>query len=345
MAAPWPLIVAQVRALASPESFDRGREYFQSGAVEGLVLRGERLEAEVAGSEFEPYRVAVTLGPTGVVAESCTCPYDWGGACKHVVATLLAYLDEPEAVEERPPLAAVLAALDHEQLQRIVLSLAQDDPALTARIELQVATLAAGTPAGSAGSRRGQAPPAVEPANLRRQVRAAIDALARLRSSEAYRHIGETVGQIVQVAEQARPFFEAGDVPTALTILEAVTTEYLDVWMELDGSSGESGAAFYELAALWAEAFLSGELTAAERDHWENRFADWQATLADYGVDDPFLLAETAMEEGWDDADLARTLRQNATPAGFGSLTPPSALIDIRLRVLARQSRNDEYLC
>jgi uncharacterized Zn finger protein len=143
MVAGWPLIEAQIRALASPESFERGREYFHRGAVESLVRRGERLEAAVAGSDYPPYQVVVTLGPTGVVTESCTCPYDWGGACKHVVATLLAYLDDPEAVEERPPLAALLAPLDREQLQRLILGLAHDDPAHSARIELQVATLAA----------------------------------------------------------------------------------------------------------------------------------------------------------------------------------------------------------
>src|ERR671939_147565 len=115
MVASPPLTEAQVRALASPESFRRGREYSQQGAVEGPGHRGDRLEAEVAGSQYEPYQVTVTRGPAGVVTEGCTCPYDWGGACKHVVAALLAYLGDPDAVEERPPLASVLAPLNREQ--------------------------------------------------------------------------------------------------------------------------------------------------------------------------------------------------------------------------------------
>lgn len=112
----------------------------------------------------------------------------------------------------------------------------------------------------------------------------------------------------------------------------------------MDGSSGESAEGFDELAALWAEAFLSGELTAAERDHWEARFADWQENLADYGVDDAFVLAETALQEGWDAPDLARVLRGDAAQDGVGSLVTLPGLIAIRLRVLERQGRSDEYL-
>src|SRR5689334_17919049 len=143
MAVSPTLTEAQLRAITSPESLRRGREYYQRGAVESLARRGNRLEAEVQGSDYEPYQVTVTLGPTGVVAEGCTCPYDWGGACKHVVAALLAYLNEPEAVEDRPPLDQLLAPLDRDQLQGLVLALAEGDPALAARVEVQAAALQA----------------------------------------------------------------------------------------------------------------------------------------------------------------------------------------------------------
>ena len=41
---------------------------------------------------------------------SCTCPYDWGDACKHIVATLLAVLDDPGDIEPITSAAACLAA-------------------------------------------------------------------------------------------------------------------------------------------------------------------------------------------------------------------------------------------
>ncbi|MBD2305029.1 SWIM zinc finger family protein [Chroococcidiopsis sp. FACHB-1243] len=31
------------------------------------------------------------MGKQGIVSADCTCPYDWGGLCKHQIAVLLAY--------------------------------------------------------------------------------------------------------------------------------------------------------------------------------------------------------------------------------------------------------------
>jgi uncharacterized Zn finger protein len=54
-----PVREETIRALATPESFARGRRYFDDGAVSDLVRRGDRLAADVEGSEFAPYQVSV----------------------------------------------------------------------------------------------------------------------------------------------------------------------------------------------------------------------------------------------------------------------------------------------
>ena len=60
--------------------------YFRAGHVVRAVLRGDMYTAQVQGSEFEPYRVTVTLRPEGALAGATgTGPYDWGGDCKHIV--------------------------------------------------------------------------------------------------------------------------------------------------------------------------------------------------------------------------------------------------------------------
>ena len=43
------------------------------------VWRGATLDADVSGSDPDPYRVRVTFAADGPVAATCTCPYDWGG--------------------------------------------------------------------------------------------------------------------------------------------------------------------------------------------------------------------------------------------------------------------------
>src|SRR3982751_1972487 len=96
-----PLEETAIRALANRESFERGRDYWRRGAVSGLIRRGDELTAEVRGSDIVPYRVKIRFHDTGVAEARCTCPYDWGGACKHIVATLLKLADDPGAVEER----------------------------------------------------------------------------------------------------------------------------------------------------------------------------------------------------------------------------------------------------
>lgn len=87
-----------VRALATEESFARGRDYARRGAVSGLVRRGDRLSADFEGSEFMSYTVTLELHEGGIARTRCSCPYDWGGACKHVIAVLLEYLKAPDAV-------------------------------------------------------------------------------------------------------------------------------------------------------------------------------------------------------------------------------------------------------
>lgn len=132
---------APVHAIASPEVIERGEDYHESGAVLSLVRRDNQLQAEVQGSDCEPYRTTVVLGPCGgVEGYGGTGPYDWGGACKHVVATLLAFQHDPRQVEERPPLPTLLADLDPGQLRQLLLDLAGSLPAATEVIEAELAT-------------------------------------------------------------------------------------------------------------------------------------------------------------------------------------------------------------
>ena len=52
------------------------------------------------------------------------------------------------------------------------------------------------------------------------------------------------VQSVRQVAEQARPFIDAGDGRSALAILQGVTEAYIADWYNLDDSDGELGAYF-----------------------------------------------------------------------------------------------------
>jgi hypothetical protein len=52
---------ATMHALVDAKIFDRGLSYYRSGAVSAVIRRSDVFSADVHGSEFEPYRVEVSL--------------------------------------------------------------------------------------------------------------------------------------------------------------------------------------------------------------------------------------------------------------------------------------------
>ena len=129
---------ADVRAGANDQSFQRGSSYQRSSAVSDLVRRGNLLTARVHGSEYAPYEIAVSLLDDGSIgAATCTCPYDWGGYCKHIVAVLLTVL-QGDKITVKPELDTLLAGLTEAQLRRIIRAVAEDQPAFAAAIEQEV---------------------------------------------------------------------------------------------------------------------------------------------------------------------------------------------------------------
>jgi hypothetical protein len=111
------LTEGDIQARCSETSFDRGWNYYTGGALRGRVRLDDGLETRVSGTYT--YRVTVRESPGGLVTW-CTCPYDWGGDCKHIVATLLAWLHEPESFRANADLRAALVTRSKEDLADIL---------------------------------------------------------------------------------------------------------------------------------------------------------------------------------------------------------------------------------
>ncbi len=122
---------AAIRDKVAEQSYDRGVDYYHAGTVESATVRGNQLFAAVQGSEWDPYQVGITFSGNDFTA-SCTCPYDWGGYCKHVVAALLTASndDSPVPVAVKPPVADLLNQLDADELRALVRVLVEDAPSL-----------------------------------------------------------------------------------------------------------------------------------------------------------------------------------------------------------------------
>ena len=321
--------------------------------VEALVQRGDTLYASVAGSDDEPYQVTVRFADNQIADAECTCPYDWGGWCKHIVAALLAARKEPDSIEQRAPLPELLAPLTREQLLALVVELAVQQPVWLTTVESWIAqqaltsTIAAGTVATISANTQ-QKPPATAPLDakaVQKQVRSALRGVSRVEVAD-------------QMLAQVETMLAAGEGRNALTLLDALTDEFIGSLPDPDERYGydnydsdegddESYGWLEAVGAVWAEVILSVDLSQDEADELRDSFAGWAEAAEEQGFDPSFHIAELALTYGWDYAPLQRAMQGEITELGAWEDEAPLGADELavaRLKVLARQGRTDAYL-
>jgi uncharacterized Zn finger protein len=124
-----------IRDRTTAQVFQRGEQYYHSGAVVNSCSRGNTIQATVEGNEVEPYRVSLQFDSAGIKQVSCTCAYSFEGWCKHIVATALLCLRQPEAIQERPSLEQLLDRLNPIQTQGLIQKLVAKQPELIEDID------------------------------------------------------------------------------------------------------------------------------------------------------------------------------------------------------------------
>ncbi|WP_254524958.1 SWIM zinc finger family protein [Natrinema caseinilyticum] len=87
-----------IRDICTAQSFQRGVSYFEEGRVWELTVEGYEVTAKVRGSR--EYRTTVDLSAENFDGW-CSCPYDYAGDCKHIVAVLLAVRDRYDEVTDQ----------------------------------------------------------------------------------------------------------------------------------------------------------------------------------------------------------------------------------------------------
>src|SRR5215210_3529408 len=201
------LTEAVIRTGANDKSFQRGRELYRSGAISNAAIQGHTLSGECEGNESPFYKVRVELDGGGIRSATCSCPYDFGGYCKHIVALLLAYAQKPKQFAVRQEPTELLADLTREQLLAVLTKLLREQPDLYEWVE---AALTLPTTSGKAKSKTAKRKQ-VDTAVYQRRVRAIMHSLDNMRMSEAYWHVGGLVGELDGVRRSAIEFLGAED--------------------------------------------------------------------------------------------------------------------------------------
>ena len=345
---------ADVRAGANDQSFQRGSSYYRTGAVSDLVRRGNLLTAQVSGSDYAPYRIDVTLLDDGSIgAASCTCPYDWGGYCKHIVAVLLMALRE-DAITVKPDLDTLLAGLTEAQLRRIIRAVVEDEPALVAVIEQEVEWLKT-TPVAAASATPAAHAITVDVAAIRREMRKDFRRIAATGGGSGYSdgYWDDDAGAfepdevLFHHRELAERLLAAGDAAAATDVITAMIEEWGEGIAGLDEWIAEANVDVFDetaldLGVLLAEALLSQDFSPDQRAQWLARVEDWGEESIDPDV------VETALNHWWDYPPLVAAMQGNITEQGAWGEGEAPAFADeltlVRLRILERQGRTQAYI-
>lgn len=341
------LTEAATERLARPQSYDRGEDYYEQGAVIDVTRRGDLLRAEVEGSQYEPYQVQIEFDETGIVETVCSCPYDHGGICKHRVAVLLTYIRDPETIDRRPPVSELVADADSETLRELVVTLVDRRPELAACIESQLETTRA---EGTGDDTRDQTPD-INRESIRQQVQYILRPTEG-RSAHAYdpyEAVETDVEKLRELLEQAQAAINAGNGETALDVLEPLADELMDEeWLALSYDDSQAIFEFFDdIDRVLAEALLTADLSKADRESWEERLWGWEREMGRYTHHPPYSVALEAAQRGWDFEPVQRAMRGDSTYADLWEGDPPwyaEDFIRARLNVLERQDRIKEYL-
>jgi len=115
--------------------YQRGKRYYNRGAVTEIERVDDRLQATVQGSQ--QYKVRATVDDGRYVTGQCNCPDD-AVPCKHIVAAVLASGDV-ERVGGDHPIEDLVANATRNELETLLLDAAEDDLSLRKQIynELQ----------------------------------------------------------------------------------------------------------------------------------------------------------------------------------------------------------------
>ena len=199
---------ADIERWVGSATFEEGVAYEAQRTMANVNYSGMRLEAECLGPMPHIYEMEVVLDAQGIFDSRCDCPA--GGACKHVTALLLTWLDDRDASLESSQPTNYLAQRSKEELIALINQMVKQTPNLSNWFDV--------------APKSEHSPPQMEPEMIRQQVTLIM---SNYNNTEmpSYRLFAKQLLPLVNVAHE---YAKAGDWCNAATVYEIITRGVLD---------------------------------------------------------------------------------------------------------------------
>jgi len=118
--------------------FKRGQAYYASGAIYEQRREGMKIKSKCSGSQAPFYRQEVLFNSKGIDSAECSCPVGDGGHCKHTIALLLTWVNDPDSFQETEALDAILDKRSKPELIAIIKEMLEQEPDLESLLDLPI---------------------------------------------------------------------------------------------------------------------------------------------------------------------------------------------------------------
>lgn len=327
-----PINEKTIRMNSNNSSYQRGQDYYQDNAVISIWQRGQTLQALVQGSEIKPYRVDVGFTGENINHVSCSCPYDYEGWCKHIVAVLLTCSRQPELIAQRPSLEDLLDPINENKIRALVKHLVEKHPEIIDTIEsfLRPATKTSSKPTTiNAKAYRNI---------VRNELRQSLRAI-----EEDYYEEDPISNEIYALVDEARDYCQRGETDNAIAVLEAIVSACIEEWDDLEEYGADNNDLSDSINQVLTQTILTTEFSPEDQKILTEKIQSWQD---EWSAD--FEMSLDALQQGWNHPVLVKILQGET--ASISELWPefiPShanKLTAIRLEILEKQEKDSEYL-
>jgi hypothetical protein len=312
-----------IHNLATTKSFERGFDYFNNDALFNLRQVGVDLRAHCRGSSYTPYRVSARLGSGEIITTHCTCPYDWGGICKHIVALLLAWIHTPEVFQSVAPTDDRLADKSKEELITLIQEMLKRDPELESLLDIPLHP-EPGVP--------------INLASFRRHIESML--------LNDFPNPAELSFEISAIAETADRHAEMGNMAAAGALYHLILSEIIPSYSRLYDDDGDISSVLQQCAAGLKRCLTEGEPESATRQAWfdvllEAELMDIQMGGIDLAYPAGDILLEYPNAEEW--KRIEKRVRQEiATSGDLYSEWKREVLVNILVNRKKRTGREAE---